>query len=262
LALDGSGNLYIVDWQNYLIRKVTFPGPPAINAGGIANAASFAAFPVAPGSLISIFGTNLCIGAPTLADGAPWKTQMSGASVALNGPGILQQNIPLYFVSAVQINAQLPYGLAEGSYSLTVTTSAGVSAPQPFTVVSASPGIFTTGPPLRGLVQNQNFSLNGPDNPEQRGNVLVVYLTGIGPVSPTIREGDAAPFDRLMYATLAASASMDGASADVQFLGLVPGYIGLAQANVTIPAGAKTGASLLIVTVNGHASLPEPVFVK
>src|SRR5260370_17174363 len=153
LALDGSGNLYIVDWQNYIIRKVTCPAPPAINAGGIANAASFAASPVAPGSLISIFGTNLCIGAPTLADGAPWKTQMSGASVALNGPGILQQNIPLYFVSAVQINAQMPYGLAEGSYSLTVTTSAGGTPPQPFPLAPAPPGVFTTAPPPPAPVQ-------------------------------------------------------------------------------------------------------------
>ncbi|HEV8146584.1 MAG TPA: hypothetical protein VGP79_09395 [Bryobacteraceae bacterium] len=257
VALDASGNLYIVDWQNYLIRKVTFPAPPAINRGGIANAASFAPSPLAPGSLISIFGTNLATGASTLADGAPWKTQMSGARVTLNGT-----DIPLYYVSGGQINAELPYGLADGAYALTVTTSAGTSAPEPFTVAAAAPGIFMTGSPLHGLVQNQDFDINRPGHAEQRGNIIVAYLTGIGSVAPPIREGDAAPFDRLLYATLPYSATMDGVSADVQFLGLTPGYIGLAQANIKIPDGATIGESILVITVNGQPSKPVTVFVK
>jgi uncharacterized protein (TIGR03437 family) len=257
VALDRSGNLYIVDWQNYLIRKVTFPAPPAITPSGIVHAASFTAPPLAPGSLISIFGTNLATAAPSLANGAPWKTEMSGARVVLNG-----QNIPLYYVSATQINAQLPYGLAEGIYNLTVATSLGTSGPEPFAVGSAAPGIFTFQDGKRGIVQNQDYSFNGPQNPEQRGNVVIAYLTGIGAVTPPIREGDAAPFDRLLQATLPNGATMDGVSCEVQFLGLTPGYIGLAQANVKIPAGANTGESSLVIVVNGQSSKPVTVYVK
>lgn len=62
LALDANGRLYIVDWGNFLIRRVSSNGEPAIRSGGAVNAASFAAGPVAPGSLISIVGTALTSG--------------------------------------------------------------------------------------------------------------------------------------------------------------------------------------------------------
>src|SRR5205085_929360 len=61
LAIDFKDDLYIADWQNYVIRKVTFGGKPTITRGGIVNAASFIgdAVPLAAGTIVSIVGTNL-----------------------------------------------------------------------------------------------------------------------------------------------------------------------------------------------------------
>src|ERR1035438_3955020 len=118
---------------------------PAVGAGGVVNAASFNAngTAVAPGSIISIFGTNLATTIPQPAT-IPLSTTWSDVtSVTFNNI-----DAGLYYISAGQINAQLPFNvLPQGQTSATVpivvTRSNGASAPQSVTVAQAAPGIFT-----------------------------------------------------------------------------------------------------------------------
>jgi uncharacterized protein (TIGR03437 family) len=249
LALDSNDDLYIVDWQNYLIRKVSFPSRAVVSAGGIVNGASFVS-PVAPGSLFSVFGSNLTVSTATAAT-APWAGQLADVSVNVNGV-----NIPLNFVSPHQINAQLPFETAAGDATLSVTNSAGASDPATFKVAPAAVGIFN-------VAFNQDGSLNSVSNPESRGRVVVLYLTGQGPVNPPVPTSQAAPGDVLSVATLPKSASIGGVDAAIQFLGLAPGFIGLAQANVSIPAGAPTGDAVpLIITVGGQPSNSVVISVR
>src|ERR1035437_9334723 len=79
---------------------------PSINQGGILSAASLAADTVnvaAPGSLITIFGTNMATG----------NAQATSATLPLNLNGTVVQIgnsfAPLNFVSPTQINAQVPF---------------------------------------------------------------------------------------------------------------------------------------------------------
>lgn len=74
---------------------------PQITSAGVVNAASYAQ-PIAPGSLVSIFGMNLAT-ASTSAVGQPLPIQLSGTSVAVNGV-----QAPLLFVSPTQINLEIP----------------------------------------------------------------------------------------------------------------------------------------------------------
>jgi uncharacterized protein (TIGR03437 family) len=233
LALDSNDDLYIADWQNYLIRRVSFGDRPALFTGGIVNAASFAGT-VAPGSLISIFGANLASGTAT-ASSAPWPMKLGDTSVQVNGVGV-----PVYFISAGQINAQLPYEIAAGTQVLSVTNAVGAGDAIPFTVAPASCGIFQFAGG-RGVVLNQDSSLNSPANPEARGNVVVAFLTGQGAVSPAVPTGQAAPAAALSYAVQNFIATIGGAPGAIQFIGLTPGFIGLAQANIVIPPNAATG---------------------
>jgi uncharacterized protein (TIGR03437 family) len=259
VAVDSSGNnVYIADWQNYLIRKVTITTAPVIGSP-IVNAASFAPYPVpvAPGSLITIAGASLTQEAATVA-GSPWPTKMAGTTVSVNG-----SPIPLYYVSATQINAQLPYNLAQGSATLTVTTPAGTSASQPLNIGDASPGIYAYGGTSRAAAQNQDGSLNGPDQPEQRGRVIVLYLTGQGLVDPPVDAGQPAPLDTLSWASLPYKANIGGKDAQVLFLGLTPAFIGLAQANILIPADAQTGDdTVAFITIAGQSSNTVTISVR
>ena len=258
IALGPTGDLYILDWQNYLIRKVSFSARPTITPGAVVNAASFAPspVPVAPGSIITILGANLA-DSTSSASSVPLPSSLGGATVQINGT-----NAPLYYASSTQINAQVPYETPLGTATVTVTTAAGSSVSEPANVGATAPGIFQYDG-TRGVVTNQDGSLNGPANAEARGNVVVIYLTGQGAVSPVGVTGQPASSTTLSPASAPYSATIGGANANVLFLGLAPTLIGVAQANVIIPPAAPTGSEVvLVVTVGGQASNTATISVK
>lgn len=259
VAVDHNDDLYVADWQNYLIRKVSFAPKPAISAGGVVNAASFlpAPVPLAPGALVSIFGINLAAEL-TSASAVPLPVDLAGVSVTVNGV-----KAPLVFVSQNQVNFQLPYELRPGQARIQVTTQQGISNEETVNIGPAAPGIFMLAGGNKGVVLNQDGSLNTEQNPEQRGRVLVVFLTGIGVLDGEITAGQAAPGDRLLRAVLESSATIGGRPAEVLFLGLTPGFVGLAQANLLIPPDAPAGSGVeLTLSVNRQRSNPVQVGVR
>lgn len=259
VALDSNGDLLIADWQNYLIRKVSFAVRPAISPGGVVNAASFlpAPVPIAPGTLISVFGISFS-SSLVQASQLPLPTQMAGTSVLVNG-----RRMPLVFVSPNQINAQLPYDVPEGEAKISVTSSEGASAEETINIAAAAPGIFQIAGGTRAVAINQDFTLNTPENAESRGRVLTVYLTGIGTLDGELAAGVAAPADRLLRTPLESSATIGGRPAPILFLGLTPGFVGLAQANIHVPSDGPIGNALeLVIGVNRQRSNPALVAVK
>ena len=219
----------------------------------VGQAADFTG-PLAPGSLATVFGSNLAPG-PASAASVPLPTTLAGTTVRVNG-----DPVPLTFLNATQINFQLPAQIAPGSASLTVATAAGTSAAFSFTVVPVAPGVFQYGA-NRGVVQNQDYSLNTETNIARRGEVLTVYLTGIGATTPLVREGTVAPSSPLAVPSGAARAFLGGAPARVLFLGLTPGAVGLAQANVEVPAVFARGSHPVVIELDGVATMPVQVAV-
>ena len=256
IAIHPSGDLLIADWQNFRIRRVTFGPRPAIAAGGVVNGASFAAGPVAPGALISLFGSNL---APSLQQAAtvPLPRKLGGIRVSSAG-----RPWPLVFVSPNQINAQVPYDVPPGPIAVTVSTAAGDSAAETITIAPAAPGIFLRDG-RRAIAQNQDFRLNDPATPESRGRVLTVYLTGQGPLDGPIEAGEPAPTTTLLRARATPAATLGGRPARVLFLGLSPGFVGLAQANIEIPADAPTGPAVeLSLSLDGQTANTATVSIE
>lgn len=259
VAVDNNGDVLIVDWQNYLIRKVSFAVRPAVSPGGVVNAASFlpAPVPLAPGALISIFGINFA-GGLTQASELPLPVEMAGTSVTVNGT-----RMPLVFISPNQINAQLPYDLREGEAKIRVTTAEGASSEETVNIGAAAPGIFMIAGGTRAVAINQDGTLNTQTNAETRGQVMTVYLTGIGPLDGELAAGRAAPLTTLYRAVLDTGATIGGRAAPVLFLGLTPGFVGLAQANIQVPADAPVGPALeLVISVNRQRSNTALVAVK
>ena len=115
----------------------------------------------------------------------------------------------------------------------------------------------------RGIVTNQDGSLNGPGNPESRGNIVDAYLTGQGAVNPPVATGAAASAALLSYSAAPSSATLGGVNAPVLFLGLAPTLIGVAQANIQIPSSAPVGSEVvLVITSGGQASNTTTVSLK
>jgi len=227
------------------ILLVSVASGQSLSVNGIVNTADYQA-PVAPGSVISIFGANLAP-AEAQAGGAPLPMSLGGISVLVNG----SIKLPLFYVGPTQINAQLPYETPAGADTLSINGSAPVS----FTVAASAPGIIVYGG-NRAVAINSDYSLNGPDHPIQTGGWITVYLTGQGLVSPTVPTGAVAPGDPLAYPVLPVTATLGGQSATVMFAGLTPGYIGLFQVNLRIPSLASGDFPLVISVGAARSNAP------
>jgi uncharacterized protein (TIGR03437 family) len=141
---------------------------------------------------------------------------------------------PVLFASAFQVNAQVAAGVAPGAHTLHLRSAYG-TAQQAVTVAAVAPAIFLIGTPPAGAVTNQDGSLNLPDNPLARGQVLVIYATGLGPV---VKQG--------AYSVTAAPVTvvLNGAAFPATFAGLTPGFTGLYQVNVVFPSNTPPGLGL------------------
>lgn len=233
--------------------------PVLISPGGIVDAASsLSATQVAPCGWIAIFGENLADG-ESLAGSAPLPLELQGTSVFLGG-----RPLPLRYVSAGQIDAQIPCGIQPNSrQDLVVVHGSAQTLPSSVVVATAQPAIFTAN--QQGIGQASAFwttpggSYLAADaaNPVPAGGVIEIYCTGLGPVAPAVAEGTVSPSSPLAWSTLAASVTIGGQPATVLFAGLVPGAVGIYQVNAVIPAGAPAGASIPVgITVDGHTSQP------
>lgn len=227
------------------------PVKPLLNA--VVNAASGGAG-VAPGALVSIYGAQLA-GSSQAALSTPLPVQLNGVSASVNGVAV-----PLFYVSAGQINAQLPYGVAAGTASLVVTENGITSDPISFTVSATAPEIFRrTG--SQALAVNQDQSVNGPDSPAKSGSVIVAYLTGQAAVDNPVASGAAALQAPLARPLAPVTAMLDGQPIPVLATVLAPDLVGIAQANLQLPDVASGNHSLTI-QVGDAVSQPVTIAIQ
>jgi uncharacterized protein (TIGR03437 family) len=246
IVVDPSGNVFIADTDNYIVRELK-PVTPAIAKGGVVNAASFTA-QVSPGALASIFGSNFTgTGVDAIAS-LPLPTSLGGVSVLVNGVAA-----HALYASSSQINFQIPWETKAGSATVEVSVNGLATAQVNVTVEAAAPGLFVQG--SHAVVQNSDFSLNSSSNPAKVGGTILTYLTGAGAVSHQPADGAAAGSSPLSEVTSTVTASIGGQTAAVSFAGLAPGFVGLWQVNVVVPSGLTTAGNYpLTVTVGGQTS--------
>ena len=105
------------------------------------------------------------------------------------------------------------------------------------------------------IVRADNGQLVTPTNPIHYGDTLVIYLTGMGTISPAVNAGLAAPMSPLSWVTDAPTLTLGGSPLTLLYAGLVPGYIsGLYQINATVPSGVTQGLSIPLVIHQGGGS--------
>jgi len=230
-------------------------GRPAV--GAVVNAADNTAT-AAPGGLISIYGARF---ANVTTDLSGWggglvPNSLNGVSVEIEG-----RRAPLLFVSDTQINAQVPLETTVGVKQVVVRVNDEASDPASLTVAAAAPALFSH-PGGAIVVRNNDFSLIGAENPARAGDILVIYLTGLGQTTPALLTGalgpSAAPFANAGTTTV----TIGGQAAEVIYSLASPGFIGLYQVAIRVPAGVTPGNVPVIVRVGAAASNPANIALQ
>ncbi|HEX3746398.1 MAG TPA: hypothetical protein VHW09_20815 [Bryobacteraceae bacterium] len=300
ITIDSSGNLYVADYGNSVIRKLApssssgtgAPAPAIRTASGVISASDFGALSaVAPGSWIEIYGSNLA--ATTRQWGANDFTGINGinAPTGLNNTtvSIGGQAAFVEYISAAQVNVQVPGTVGLGSQPVIVSTSAGSSKAYNVNVnleepALYAPAVFSTD--FTGLVGNGSGSLKQAQQQVAWAGALFPDLTtyafptasfaGIG--SRAAKPGDTIVFYGIGFAQVPLSPPgtvpqvanglslpvapnfyFNGVQAQVTYAGLAPqtattGYLGLYQFNVIVPA--------ISVPVGQIAAVPVTVSVN
>lgn len=220
---------------------------PTITAGGVVNGAS-GSTSIGQGSYVALYGERLISADAVSTPSTTLPRTLADVTVYVNG-----ERAPLYFVSDTQVNFQLPFEVPVGKASVSLVSRGGPSNAAWIDVTAAAPGIIVYGN-NRAAAQNADGSVNTPEQGAQPGSVVTAYLTGIGPLSTPVATGVPAPANPLARATLAARATVGGQAAMIEFLGLTPGFAGLAQVNLSIPARLAPGDHPLQVTIGTAAS--------
>jgi uncharacterized protein (TIGR03437 family) len=273
---ESSVALYRIGWESTLkpglrllsylfagaIAAMAQSNPPVIGAGGIVNTAGSPTVPaVAPGSLVSIFGTNLASSMAS-SDTVPLSATVNSVSVTFNNTPA-----PVQFVSSGQVNVEAPWGLQTsdlqgGPAQVVVTTNGVASAAASIQVLKSAPALFTLGG--QAIAINPDGSLAAPagsfpgiaTRPAKIGdsNGLIILATGLGSVDAAIGDG-ANSVDQTRNTLVKPTVLIGGVAAQLVFSGLSPQFPGINQLNVVISSGTPVGnAVTLQLQIDGTVS--------
>lgn len=256
-------NLIVVE----SITRIETGPPPTISSGGIVTASAFGGYTAAaPGSYLEIFGSNL---SDTTVD---WSssftngvapTSLGGVSATVGG-----QRAFISFVSPTQVNLQIPStvstqrelnivltakGQTTAAYPMRINnTAGGLLAPASFRVNGRQYVYATKG--NTGTVVSNGTIPGLPTANAAPGDVLVLYGTGFGTVSPFSVAYAGAVADRVAELNSRLSIRIDGIEAQILYQGIAPGFVGLYQFNIVVPPDVTSGDKQLVVTQNGVAT--------
>ena len=254
IALDTQGDMYVADAGNNAIRLLQFVSPVP-STGAMANAASNVVGAVAPGEAATVFGSG--IGPSTIVNSQPDQfgntpEELAGTVVYFNGVPA-----PIVYTWAQQIGVVVPYEVTQGTALVAVQFGSQVSLELPIKIVPSAPGLYTANGSGAGQAMAVNHATgvtNTVATPVQHGDLITLYMTGAGEVSPSVPDGapNAAGF---AHPLLPVTATIGGVATTVAYAGgdngLAPGMIRL---DVAVPTNVTGSAVSVTVTVGNATS--------
>lgn len=251
---------------------------PNVPPGSIVNGAFALNQPIAPGSLISIFGTNLSSSLQH-ADSLPLSKNLGGVSVQfVNGSTTISAPMFDTIPAGNQLNLQVPWEIvppnAPAQTVNVIVTVDGVGSSQPtqVTIAPFSPGIFFAGN-FQGIVQNNaDGTLAQPagsipgltTHPAKANDILIIYATGLGAVDNPPPDGAAPGIGALVHTLTPPVVLIGGITAPLtQFSPSVlsPQFVGINQVAITVPNGVPTGNAVPIQIMMGGITSPNNVTI-
>ena len=167
-------------------------------------------------------------------------TSLASVSVSFDD-GSVSMPGHLHFVSPSQVNVQIPWEFqGHTSVKMKVAMSYLFSNVYTLNLAQYSPGLFANSGNA-AVVDSNTSSVVTTANPAHRGDIIELFVNGLGPVSNTPPSGEPASAQPLSYSSVPPTVTIGGVAAQVIFSGLAPLYVGLYQVNAVVPSNAPTG---------------------
>ena len=184
---------------------------PAINAGGIVDAASFGPA-LTPGSLASIFGTGLATAdnqATFDYTAGAFSENISGVQVFVNGAAS-----PLIYLSPDQLNFAVPWDSLVGApLNVEVMLNGVLSNAVPITLASVAPSVFGFVSAVPGPIYSipvAFLTCSGDAPYPQPGTYCALWGNGFGPTNPPLADGTPAPSSPLPWTVNTCALTLGG----------------------------------------------------
>lgn len=261
VTLDPFGNPVVAEGINRV--GFYFPAIDYISSGNAAN--YFESF--APGMLASIFAfPKTQFGSQTASfNSLPIADTLGDVQVLVAG-----QPSPILYASPSQINFQVPGATPVGGLQeiqVALQSTGQVLASWLFNIYAVSPGLFTVDGSGSGQLAatNQDGTVNNATNPAKAGSYVTLYGTGQGVVSGMPPDGHPAPNSGLLAANPDIKVFINSdfvPQSDIEFSGLAPGFVGVWQINVKVPANVPPGDVPVFVDLEGINSVLDATGVR
>jgi uncharacterized protein (TIGR03437 family) len=225
------------------------------------SGATYAARPVTPSSIISIFGTGFADAAQATPGGLPFE--INGTSVTITDRYSSTRNCPLFYVSPLQINALVPHDVAVGEAQVIVRRLGRVVATGGVQVAHVSPGVFSAnadgqGPAAAVLLRvrgDGSFAYEPFVEYDAAQRKFVARPIDLGPATDRLYLELYGTGIRGVFGQADARVKIGGADAEVLYAGWQGQFAGLDQVNVQIPRSlAGRGLTDIVLTLNGQTA--------
>ena len=241
-----------------VVLNVVAQTPPIASAGGlIANDTLGVGESMAQGDIVALYGHQFTYGDEVNATSLPLPATLGGTQVLVNG-----QPVPVYYVGPSQIDFEIPIDAATGDGTVQVVRNGQPGNLIYVNIKDRVPHFLLFNGPY-AIMTTPDGTLTGiPTHPVKAGDVVVIYMIGLGPTSPVVPSGTASPGSPLAVIDVTATQACFGVPSPFspipcvtpQFVGLTPGFVGLYQVNVAIPQDLASGSLPFSFAVNGTGS--------
>lgn len=237
------------------------PGP-SYTAASIVNAASNQAGPIAPGSIATLYGTDLAFIKRALSG-----DEMHGFQIPFilpgTGVGLFVNRSPasIYYVSPTQVNFLVPASLVPGPADIQLTLDGRAGPAVRITLAQAAPALFQADATF-AIATRVDGSLVTKDAPAMAGDIIILYATGLGRVIPDWIDSEIAKSAAPLREMASFRVTLSGTIVEtggVLYAGVAPGFAGLYQINLRLPASLPHNPEIRI-GFDGQMS-PESIFL-
>jgi uncharacterized protein (TIGR03437 family) len=233
------------------------PGTPVYSEASIANSAANVTDFFAPNTFLTIYGQNLAYTTKAIsADDI--RANMLPTALTGTGVRVLINQVPagMYFVSPGQVNVLIPSSLGSGPATLQVVNNGAAGPAVTIPMGAAAPALFQIDAAVV-IATHGNGPLVTKDSPAKRGEVVVLYATGLGVTSPPAIANQIPQALAILANMGDFHVTLNGVQVDsrsIQYAGVTPGFAGLFQINLKIPDDAPANPEIRV----GYTNLMSP----